>query len=376
VKISMKPSPKIESTDGKYSFQPFGRVHFDVTQFKDDASDQDNNMNLRRARLGFKGKIGEDLGYKAEVDFAEEGVALRDVILTYSGVEAADLVIGNQKPKFGLEQNTSSNYLQTIERSGASNAFTRGHLLGVNALAGSDNWSLAAGVFGEDAGNDDTGDDEDISIDVRGSVNALGFLNSDTDNVLHLGAGVSHRRPTDSGARFRVRPTGDGPRIVDTGALGNVDNVNVYGLELAGVFGPFNASAEYLRADVSRDGGFSDAEFDGYYAQAGWFITGETRPYKGKSGNFGRVKPNSPFSLKNGGTGAVELVARYESLDLNDAGAGVLGGEVESITAGVNWHLNNNVRLMANVVEVDTDSNAEVADDDPTVFNLRAQWDF
>ena len=375
-KISFKPSPKIESADGQYSFQPFGRSHFDVTHFDDDVSDQDSNTNLRRARLGFKGKIGGDLKYKAEVDFAEEGVALRDVYVAYSGLDAADIVLGNQKPKFGLQQNVSSNYLQFIERSGATNAFTRGHLLGGQALAGDDNWSLSAGIFGEDAGNDDTGDDEDTSIDVRGSVNVLGLMNEETDNVLHIGGGVSHRRPTDSGARFRVRPTGDGPRIVDTGSLGSVENINVYGAELAGVYGSLSVSGEYLQADVSRDNGFSDADFDGYYAQAGWFITGETRPYKGKGGTFSRIKPKSPFSLKNGGTGAVELVARYENLDLNDQGAGVLGGEFDATTVGINWHLTNNARLMANVIDVDTDNNAVVANDDPTVYNFRAQWDF
>ena len=376
-KISFKPSPKIESLDGKYSFQPFGRAHFDVTNFDDDASDQDSNTNLRRARLGFKGKLGDDLSYKAEVDFAEEGVALRDMYVAYSGIDGAEIVLGNQKPKFGLQQNVSSNYLQVIERSGATNAFTRGHLLGGQVLTGGDNWSLAGGVFGEDAGNDDTGNDEDTSIDVRGSANLLGLVNEDTKNVLHIGAGYSHRRPTDSSnTRFRVRTSGDGPRAVDTGTIASVDRINIYGVELAGVYGPFSISGEYLNADVTRDNGLVDAEFDGYYAQAGWFVTGEQRPYSGKAGTFERVKPKSPFSLKNGGTGALELVARYENLDLNDTSAGILGGELKATTLGANWHLNNNVRLMANVIDVNTDQNAVVADDDPTIYNLRAQWDF
>jgi len=53
-----------------------------------------------------------------------------------------------------------------------------------------------------------------------------------------------------------------------------------------------------------------------------------------------------------------------------------MGGELDSTTAGVNWHLTNNARLMFNVIDVDTDSNAVVANDDPTVYNVRAQWDF
>ncbi len=375
IKISFQPGPKIESADGKYSFQPFGRAHFDVTHFDDDRSDQDSNMNLRRARLGFKGKAGEDLDYKAEIDFAEEAVAIKSFYLNYSGIDGVDLKVGNHKPQFGLQNVTSSNNIQLIERSGPSNAFTRSEILGFAASSGGDNWSLSTGVFGEDPGNDDTGNDEDISLDLRGSANVLGLSNAETDNVLHVGTGLSHRRPTDA-PRFRVRTTGDGPRAIDTGAIDDVDDINVYNLELAGVFGPLSLKTEYFETKVSRDNGASDADFDGYYIQAGYFLTGENLPYIGKSGSFGRVKPNNPFSLKNGEWGAWEVVARHENLDLNDAAAGIAGGELKSNTLGINWHLSNHVRMMGNIIDVNTDSNAVVADDDPTVYNLRTQWDF
>jgi len=375
VKISMKPSPKIESADGKYSFQPFGRVHLDSTQFDDDKKDNANNSNFRRARLGFKGKLGEDFKYKSEIDFAEEGVNFKEVTLTYTGLESADIKIGHQKPSVGMEQNTSSNYLMLIERSATTNAFTRDQEIGINVLGGGNNWSLAAGIFNEDAGNDDTGEDEDVTFDVRGSVNALALADPETSNVLHLGAGISHRRSTGN-VRFSAKPAGDGDRIIDTGNFGSVDDVNIFGLEAAAVFGPFSFQSEYFKADVSRSGGNADADFDGYYAQAGWIITGESRPYKGKTGNFSRIKPKSPFSLKNGGMGAWEVLARFENTDLNDTSSGIMGGELNNTSVGVNWHLNNNARLMANVIDVDTDSNAVVADDDPTVFNFRAQWDF
>lgn len=375
VKISMKPTPKIESTDGKYSFQPFGRVHFDVSHFDDDASDRASNGNLRRARLGFKGSLGEDFKYKTQVDFAEEGVALKDVSLTYTGIDAADIKLGHHKPSFGFENNTSSNYIMTMERSTATNAFTRGEIIGANLLGGGERWSWGLGVFNEDGGNSDTGDDEDISVDGRLTTNVLALIDDNADNVLHLGAGISHRRPTGN-VRFRARPVGDGANIIDTGNFAAVDSVNVYNAELGAVFGPFTFQGEYFDTEVNRNGGNSDADFDGYFAQAGWFITGETRPYDAGTGKYGRVKPNNPFSLKSGGAGAWEVVGAYANTDLNDLGAGIAGGEAETITLGVNWHLTDHVRLMGNVVAIDTDNNASVANDDPTLYNMRAQWDF
>jgi len=375
VKITMKTAPKIESKDGKYSFQPTGRVHLDASFFDDDASDRSSNGNLRRARLGFKGKLGEDWKYKTEVDFAEEGVDLKEVALTYTGFDTADIKIGHHKPTFGFENNTSSNNIMTIERSTATNAFTRSELIGANLKGGGDAYSWALGVFNESGGNSDTGDDEDISIDGRLTTNILAWADNETDNVLHLGAGASLRNPTGN-VRFRARPVGDGANIIDTGNFGSVEDVAVYNAELGAVFGPVSLQTEYFTADVSRDGGNSDADFDGYFGQLGWFITGETRPYKASTGKFGRVKPNNPFDIRNGGTGAVELVAAYANTDLNDTDAGILGGESDTYTFGVNWHFTNNIRLMGNVVAIDTDENASVANDDPTLYNFRAQWDF
>lgn len=377
VKVTMKPAPKIESADGQYSFQPLARMHLDMTHIDDDASDRSSNADLRRARLGAKGKLGGDLSYKAEVDFGGDVVTLTDFYLKYSGLDAVDIVAGHQRPKMGLQQQTSSNNIRLLERSAPINALLQGRRLGVNVLAGDNHWSFGFGAFGEGAGTSSQPDDEDTSIEGRGSVNVLALHNPDTKDVLHFGAGYSHRRPGDNQARFRARPgTGDGPRIVDTGTITNVDKVNVIGLESAAVFGPFSAQAEYLKSDVSRQNGSQDADFDGFYAQAGYFLTGETRSYKGKDGKFGSIKPKQPFDLKNGTWGAWEVVGRYENLDLNDAGAGITGGEVDMITGGINWHLNKNVRIMGNVVSVDSDNNAVVADDDPTIYSLRTQWNF
>ncbi len=375
IKITMKPSPKIESSDGQYSFQPFGRVHFDVSHFDDDASDRASNGNLRRARLGFKGNLGEDFEYKTEIDFAEEDVALKDVSLTYTGLDIADIKLGHHKPSFGFENNTSSNYIMTMERSTATNAFTRGEIIGANLLGGGEKWSWGLGVFNEEGGNADTDDDEDISVDGRVTTNILSLMNEESENVLHLGAGVSHRRPTGN-VRFRARPVGDGTNIIDTGNFAAVDSVNVYNLELGAVFGPFTFQGEYFNTEVDRSGGNADAEFNGYFAQAGWFITGEQRAYKASTGKFDRVKPISPFSLSSGGAGAWEIVGAYANTDLNDVSAGITGGEADTLTLGLNWHLTDYVRLMGNIVSIDTDEHASVANDDPTLYNFRAQWDF
>lgn len=374
VKVTMGPSLKIESADGLYSFQPYGRIHYDYTALGDDQLDRANNAQLRRARLGFRGAIGEDLSYRMEMDFGNEDTNLRDAFLTYHGFEVADLTLGNMKPALGLEQLTSSNDIGFVERAAATNAFTRGHVLGAALLSGGNNWSWRSGIYNEDANVNNGTDDEAVSVDAR----ITGDLLYNSPHVLHLGAGGSWRRPNSVGnsLTFAAAPAGTGPlSIVSTGAIAGVDDAVVYGAELASIVGPWSAQAEYLRADVTRDG-LSSASFDGWYAQTGWIFTGESRPYEAGNGVMGRVKPRNPFSLKEGGWGAVEALARYDTLDLNDAGAGILGGQVKQYGLGVNWYLRDNLRLMGNYTSVNSDTNAVVPDDDPDVYHLRAQWDF
>jgi phosphate-selective porin OprO/OprP len=155
---------------------------------------------------------------------------------------------------------------------------------------------------------------------------------------------------------------------LDTGAIADADGTQVtYGAEAAGVFGPFSVQGEYMRTMLDRSGA-GNAEFPGWYVFASWFITGEHRAYKASDGVFDRVSPNHNF-LSDGGWGAWELAARYSSLDLDDAG--VTGGEMDDVTAGVNWYLYPNARVMLNYIYANPESVG-----DANIFQTRFQVDF
>lgn len=173
--------------------------------------------------------------------------------------------------------------------------------------------------------------------------------------------------------RFRERPEVrvDGARLVDTGNIAGVDDSQSYGLEFAGVYGPFSVQSEFIQTKLKRDGA-SDLDFDGWYAYASYFLTGESRAYK--NGIFDRTKPKSPVG--KGGYGAWEVAARYSTLDLNDDT--VTGGELDNVTLGVNWYATDNIRFAANYVNVlDVDRPGNANDDlDGDIFAVRAQVDF
>jgi phosphate-selective porin OprO/OprP len=107
-----------------------------------------------------------------------------------------------------------------------------------------------------------------------------------------------------------------------------------------------------MYADVDGKDRDLSPSFDGFYVQASYFLTDEHHNYKPSAGAFSRVKPKENFSF-GGGPGAWEVAVRYSELDLDDR---LDGGEVDDITAGLNWYLNPNTRLMWNYIHVDKDN--------------------
>ena len=152
------------------------------------------------------------------------------------------------------------------------------------------------------------------------------------------------------GAVFETRPSA---RARNTAMLvstrrangGNpirANNVRMFNVEMARQCGPFMLEGEYTSVFVHR---IQDAlslgnlRFDGWNVQTRYLLTGESHQYDVRDGNFGAVKPNSSY-------GAVEVAARYDFLDLNDKD--VRGGSEHDITLGLNWFINQQVRLSAN----------------------------
>ena len=115
----------------------------------------------------------------------------------------------------------------------------------------------------------------------------------------------------------------------------------VLGGEAAWVNGPFSIQGEYVHSFVEHAYG-GVLNFDGFYASASWFLTGETRPYDRAAGTFARVMPRHDFDWGNGGWGAWELAGRYSFVNLNSGD--IRGGRLGMFMVGLNWHLHSHVK--------------------------------
>ncbi len=365
---------KLDSPDGNFKLAFGGRINLDFT-FPSADSELDSlfgpfedTSDIRRGRLVFSGTVYERVEFKIEYDFAGGDADPTDVYVGIRDTPAGNIRVGHFFEPFSIEQHTSTKYTTFLERA-LPNAFSPSRNVGImlHDTAVDRRLLWAVGVFRESDGFAFGQGDDQLNLTAR--IAGLPIFTDDSHRLLHLGLSFSRKdRGGDGGSvRYRQRPeTPFSPRLVDTGSLA-VEAVDVVALEVAFNAGSFHTQGEYMQASVD-DSTLGDPSFDGYYIQAGYFLTGEHRPYILGRGGFGRIKPRSIFG-KEGGRGAWEIAARYSTIDLTDGA--VAGGELEDVTLALNWYLNPVTRLQLNYVTAEV---VDVGDFDSLAARLQIDF--
>tara|TARA_B100000401_G_scaffold156248_1_gene104372 strand:- start:1185 stop:2348 length:1164 start_codon:yes stop_codon:yes gene_type:complete len=332
---------KLTSSDGEHSLKFGGRIMYDYATWNNNDTTY-SGTEFRRVRFFNSGKVYGNIKYKLQLDFAGGDVSFKDVYIEMPLPYVGNLKVGHFKEPFRLEALTSSKYMTFMER-GLPIAFSPERNVGfmLHDSFMDDKLSIQAGLFRE-AEKESPGDDTKID-DVRNMTARLTFLPiNDGEKLLHLGAGFSSRNTSNQKYSISTRPENHlGTKLLNM-ELDSVSGMNLMGAEMAFVMGSFSVQGEYVMNSVEA---MEDYNFSGYYGQVSYFLTGEKRKYKNSLAGFDRVKPNK--NMKEGeGWGALELAARYSSMDLSEAHEGVLN----DITIGLNWYLNPCTRVMFNYV--------------------------
>ena len=359
---------QIKSSDDEFSAKIGGRVQVDGAWYDEDGSEMGNGTEVRRARLYLQGKMFNDWGYKLQYDFTGSGRGgIKDAFLTYNGFDHIELKAGNFKNPFMLQEQTSSKYITFTERS-LLDAFADGRHIGVMASTKHKHWTAAAGFFGDAVNTSSSGKDEGWGVTGRAT---YAIINEKT-RTIHLGAAATYRDVGDKETiRFKQQPEThvSGTNIVDTGTIATGENYLKLGAEFAAVEGPFSVQSEYIWTTVERNNG-ANLDFDGWYAEAAYFLTGESQNYQ--KGKFAGVSPKS--IVGRNGIGAWQIATRYSSIDLNDQD--INGGQADSVTVGLNWFPTSTLRFSANYVNVlDVDGGPHHGQE-PSLVQVRGQWTF
>lgn len=344
--------------------------------------DAQDTAGFRRSRLGALGNLTENVTYKMEYDFAFPGRPnFTDVWVDVGELPTGHFRVGQWKQPFGMEPATSFRELMFMERSLvlALEPFRQigvglyNQVLDQRATWAVSGYRFPTNVYGNVAG------DNGYGMSTRETM----LLYADScNNVVHLGAGYTYNEPVGNTYRIRETPevgftSADAnnvtdfpiPFFVDTGVL-PCDSFQAFGAEFATGFGSMVFQSEYVHAVFTEPDG-TKLNFPSAYAQVGYVLTGERRLYNKTTAAFQRVVPNRNFG--KGGLGALEVAARYSTIDLNDLP--VQGGYLQDITFGVSWYLNRYTRFEFNYIHPMLDrpiGNGTDAD----IFATRAQFDF
>ena len=374
----------IKIKSGKQKFAIGGRLMMDYDSM--DSGHQTENksfsdMEWRRTRINIKGSVNKHWSYKATYDFNSEkdSANLDEGYIKYDSKKGFYITAGKTKADMMLEQRTSSKWISTIER-GLLNAMNEK----VNYLVGKpgDGAGVKLGFYDKasrfsgavsffDAYIDDDDDDKDMVWHTTARLNYSPKMGKNQFGHLGISYGMADYKGETSKASLQLGiHQGDKTTLADA-AAGDITNL---GVELAYVAGPMSFQAEYFDNETELEDGTKGFEWDGFYVQGSYVLTGETRGYKWKGAKFDKIKPA-------GKNGAVELVLRYEDISIDDADEGTTAAnevDVDRTVIGLNWYVTKTVKFMANysTVSLDNEVNPGGTTEDLDSFQLRAQYAF
>lgn len=356
---------------------------------------------LRRVRPTFEGTLFGKYDFRFTPEF---GDGKSQVIDAYADARFAPwfkVRAGKYKPFVGLERLQSGADIKFIERSYVTSALLPNRDVGVSVFGDvlNNKLSYAVGVHNgvPDGGDNSAGSDSNSDKDLAARLFATPFNGAD-HAFAGLGVGVA---ATYGNVRGRIIDTVNGSsteltsgyktegqqtffRYIDSGVLrsglgGSAADPNVDWLvhadgerlriapQASYYYGPIGVIAEYaqVKQDVSigrANSNKTTLTHTAWSVGASWLLTGE-------DASFRSPKPKQAFEIGKPGWGAWELVARFSKIELDDdtfvfgtsSGAStaalnttnhwlyadpkISSKSAETAAVGVNWYLNQNVRI-------------------------------
>jgi phosphate-selective porin OprO/OprP len=349
----------MKSADGRHVLKFRGYLQTDSRFYMDDATDPSlNNFLLRRVRPVLEGTLSRMFDFRFMPDFAGSTLVLQEAYIDARFLPEVRLRAGKFKPPVGLERLQSGTSLLLVERGLPTNLVPNrdvGIQIHGTLLGGGLNYAVAVfnGVSDGRSADTDIHDNKDYVARIF----VLPFTTAGIPALEGLGIGIAATTGNEHGTTstpalpayaspgqlVMFRYLSDGSTegtVVANGARTRLNPQTYYSL------GPLGFLGEYVvtKHEVQKGAMRASLQHTAFQTTASYVLTGEQASYSG-------VLPASPFDLDEGTMGAVEIVVRFQHMDLDDAafptfanpGASVT--EATGLSAGINWYLTRNLKL-------------------------------
>ena len=353
------------SADGQNSINLTGMVQYDArifdngltdSQDKDSASGADT-FEVRRARIGINGTLWKNVDFEVLTNLVGSTTNIvHRAYINYNYNPSAQIRVGRFKQPFSLEEQTSANAIDFMERS-YGNQMVAAQRNGAMVFGSPTNGLTYAVSVYQDGFNELSNTNQLGTLGIgRVTANLAELSGNSSNTVIHLGAGldkgtyeVTPATSTDTGNAaasgttrgtilsfrsenrgianaYRAQVLGD---TVTNGygvSANNNANIskNLNGLELALATGGLKFQSEYFNNTYSVSGTSCpiasstctyprfDLKAKAIYYEFMYNLTGESWANSYRSGAFTSIKPKANFSTSaNGGWGAWQLGLRF-----------------------------------------------------------------
>jgi phosphate-selective porin OprO/OprP len=333
----------------EYSFG--AQLSYDSAYF----SEQDDNYYAnawRRVRVNYDGSfLKKKLFFEFEYSFTGSS-NYKDVYIGYANkfknIDTKYRVkAGNIKIPFSLDGYSSSKNITFMER-GLNDAFAENRKLGSELLLykkmNNSRVNLLSAVYTNSI--DERLDDEIVKNGY--SLRATYAYKFQKNHLLSVGFGFQERDM--NGDDLKIKQ-GAEASLIDkkyvSVKIKDVKNLTKFNLEALYIYNKYSLQAEYTDSMIAAYNGEVDLQnynFYAYYLQGSYFLVGSGKRYKFKTATLGKIKPNRD--------GALELAARYSYINLNDTTPmkTEVGGTQGDYTFGLNWYINNEMKIMFNYI--------------------------
>ena len=347
----------ISSADTNFVVQLHGVLQEDSrTFFKDNNNNGADGFLLRRARPILTGTVFHDFDFNFTPDFGGSTVQIFDAYVNYHYNSALQLEVGKFKAPVGLEALMADRDILLNERSLATDLVPNRDLgaeLHGDLFGGAISYGL--GLFNGDTDYNGTTINSPMEDDKAGEGRLFfqPFIGTDFNPLKGLGFGVAgsylaNRPPTNSVTGLTPGYTTDGQQKFFTYNAG----VNAAGdgwrvsPQAYYFYGPLGLLSEYVISDQR----VSLAKKSAALANTAWEVTGSL-VLTGDDASYNGVTPLHPFNPHTGDWGALQLVGRFEGLDIDGkaftdgfASSSKSASGATAWSVGLNWYLNRNIR--------------------------------
>ncbi len=357
----------IESADKQHKIKFDGRLHLDFKAYLGDHPEH-SSFFVRRARLCTSGTLYKYYAFRVEAEFGKGGSRLNDGFMNIRYWPQAQLKFGQFKVPFSMEELTSDNWIDFVERS-IANKLAPSRDIGAMLHGGlyDQLFYYQLGVFNgyklNQTNDPDSGKDFAFRLVVAPFIQtghkaieglrfagALTYGDEDLTKDQWWNSGSFKTAAETTYLSFATGVRQDGDRIRT-------------GLELYWDWGSTAFKGEYIvtQLDGLKIGSQSnDFDLKGGYFSISHYLTGEK--FKYKNGQPGRTIPLNKFESGTSGWGAWQIGARWEFLEadqgLFDQGyvdSTVYTDKTDGYTFGINWYPNEMVRFMLNYYHLEFD---------------------